>query len=383
MPLCGQEVRLNDVLSGRRAGPMRLPDPDYRPRIWKVMKKKTGSNQRQRLKVVIRGRFRASDSVLSCTGSPPRWASQVGSPTRLRVYSSRSRCPGGPPGFLLRLESERPPHASIQSSNRPSSPCGSGNFRDRPSDGTGTPTTLILPDIAPAPTACARSSTRGPAPPLPVRQLHNCGPRFSIIRSLPYDRPNTTMARFAMCDACRVEYENPGDRRFHAQPNAARLRAASRTVDAERTPLATHDRALNAASTHSQRSDPRRQRSRRISPDGGCAERGGDPHPARRKHREEKPIAIFAPYLDWVKVHCEVSPLEQRLLVSPESPSYSCDDGTRSTRKSRRSLHLWRPGTRNSGSCSVCSTPPYSAKDPEYTDRCHQRKLVGRTDLHR
>ena len=48
----------------------------------------------------------------------------------------------------------------------------------------------------------------------------NCGPRYTIIRDIPYDRPNTTMAAFTMCAACRAEYEDPADRRFHAQPNA-------------------------------------------------------------------------------------------------------------------------------------------------------------------
>ena len=48
----------------------------------------------------------------------------------------------------------------------------------------------------------------------------NCGPRYTIIRDIPYDRPNTTMASFRMCPACQAEYDDPGDRRFHAQPNA-------------------------------------------------------------------------------------------------------------------------------------------------------------------
>src|SRR4029078_13160610 len=54
----------------------------------------------------------------------------------------------------------------------------------------------------------------------PFTNCTNCGPRFTIATDIPYDRPATTMARFAMCGKSRTEYENPADRRFHAQPNA-------------------------------------------------------------------------------------------------------------------------------------------------------------------
>ncbi|MBX0328534.1 carbamoyltransferase HypF [Oscillochloris sp. ZM17-4] len=132
----------------------------------------------------------------------------------------------GPPAglelFLRRLRDEAPPRALIVDLEAAwRAPHGHRGFHIRLSDGGGPRTTLILPDTATCPECLAETLDQdnrrfGYA----FTNCTNCGPRFSIITALPYDRPNTTMRGFALCPACLAEYEHPADRRFHAQPNA-------------------------------------------------------------------------------------------------------------------------------------------------------------------
>jgi hydrogenase maturation protein HypF len=124
--------------------------------------------------------------------------------------------------FRDRLEHEPPPRAVVQSLEASwLDPAGYQQFEIRESAGTGEVSALVMPDIA----ICGdcRRELEDPSNRrfrYPFTNCTNCGPRFSIIESLPYDRPNTSMKRFRMCPACRDEYEDPRDRRFHAQPNA-------------------------------------------------------------------------------------------------------------------------------------------------------------------
>ena len=129
--------------------------------------------------------------------------------------------------FQKRLEQDKPPHAFLQHlETQWMSLAGYTDFEIRPSDAAhssiATPkSALILPDLATCP-ACLHE-IYNPANRryrYPFTNCTHCGPRFSILRSLPYDRPNTTMQQFQMCPECHAEYENPLDRRFHAQPNA-------------------------------------------------------------------------------------------------------------------------------------------------------------------
>jgi hydrogenase maturation protein HypF len=152
--------------------------------------------------------------------------------------------------FLARLGSELPPLAridGIKTAWRPSR--GERGFAIRASDPRGDRSALLLPEAATC-EAC-RSEIEDPANRryrYPFTNCTHCGPRFSIIRSLPYDRAGTTMAGFAMCPECAREYQDPADRRFHAQPNAC-PRCGPRLAwwDAEGREQARDHEALRAA----------------------------------------------------------------------------------------------------------------------------------------
>ncbi len=124
--------------------------------------------------------------------------------------------------FVRRLQEELPPLAQIaQLSRQEQPPRGDATFRIEHSEHTGRQDAEITPDIATCDQCLAElfnPSDRRYR--YPFINCTNCGPRYSIIRAVPYDRPNTTMARFRMCPACQTEYDDPANRRFHAQPNA-------------------------------------------------------------------------------------------------------------------------------------------------------------------
>jgi len=226
--------------------------------------------------------------------------------------------------FLLRIEKEKPPRASIQSlESSYLDPIGLTGFSIRESDGSGTTAAVVLPDIATCPD-CLRELFD----PTDRRYLYpftnctNCGPRFTIITALPYDRPNTTMARFVMCEACRREYEDPENRRFHAQPNACPACGPQLTLwdQAGAVLAARHEALLMSAEVI------RAGKIVALKGIGGfhllvdARNRDAVLRLRERKHREEKPLALMVPSLDSAKAHCQVAELEARLLCSPECP---------------------------------------------------------------
>jgi hydrogenase maturation protein HypF len=240
--------------------------------------------------------------------------------------------------FLLRLETEKPPRSFIQSLESSwLDPAGYTVFEIRPSETGGNKTALVLPDIATCPD-CLREifDPKNRRHRYPFTNCTNCGPRFSIIESLPYDRANTSMKAFTMCPQCQAEYDDPRNRRFHAQPNACPVcgprlelwcsgvrQSAANSSEAQNQPRSaerSYEALLAAAKAI------REGKIVAVKGLGGfhlMADARNDKTVQllrERKHREEKPFALMFPSLESIKAECEVSPLEERLLRSPEAP---------------------------------------------------------------
>ncbi len=226
--------------------------------------------------------------------------------------------------FRRRLAAERPPLAALHGVDcARRAPAGERAFSIRASRRDGRPRALVLPDLAPC-ADCLRD-LRDPHDRhfrYPFTNCTNCGPRFSIVTGLPYDRARTTMRNFPMCPACRAEYENPLDRRFHAQPTACpvcgpRLQLTTTTG---RT-LRTGDPALLDAAEAL-----RRGRIVAIKGLGGfhLAVDARNQQAVRelraRKRRPAKPLAVMTASLAGARILCQLSPLEEQLLASPAAP---------------------------------------------------------------
>ena len=261
-----------------------------------------------------------------------RLAREIGLPGEVRndaagVSIALSGSSGAISSFLERLQNEAPPLARIEAieTRRLTERLHFDDFQIVESQG-GKSRTQIAPDAATCP-AC-RQEVLNPSERryrYPFNNCTHCGPRLSIVKTIPYDRANTTMAAFPMCAACAREYGNPADRRFHAQPIACHVcgprvwlerwdgRAAPK-AEGERDDIEVAVRLLRQGEIVAIRGlggfhlacDATDERAVRRLRD--------------RKRRFDKPFALMARNLDTIRRYCSVSDVEKTLLESPEAP---------------------------------------------------------------
>lgn len=225
--------------------------------------------------------------------------------------------------FLHELRTRPPPLARIDRIDwRPQPPRGQRLFEIEPSAAGTSDQVHVCPDIA-ACDDCVRElfDPHNRRFRYPFINCTNCGPRLSIVQGAPYDRQRTTMAGFTMCPACRREYEDPLDRRFHAQPTAcpacgprlALLDALGRAAPCD-DPLAGLVAALKAG----QIAAIKGLGGYHLACDASNARAVAELR--RRKHRDEKPLAVMANDITAIEELCHVCDAERRLLTSPQRP---------------------------------------------------------------
>lgn len=232
--------------------------------------------------------------------------------------------------FLTALRDEAPPLASIDEvSTSPCPPLGSSGFTIVASQAIGVRSTLVSAD-----SATCHDCLRELADPADRRHRYpfinctNCGPRFTITRDVPYDRPMTTMAGFAMCAACAGEYTDPADRRFHAQPVCCPACGPRLTL------LGPDGTVALGLADGAVAGDPLTRAAELLREGAVLAVKGlGGFHLAAdassevatallrgRKHREDKPFAVMVADLEQARSLCQVDAVSESLLISRRRP---------------------------------------------------------------
>jgi hydrogenase maturation protein HypF len=230
--------------------------------------------------------------------------------------------------FLVRLQShaDKPPLAEIKSCRAVDIPLveAENGFFIRTSDSQGPLLSQVTADVATCRDCLAEMADREDFRyGYPFINCTNCGPRYSIVRNIPYDRPNTTMSVFRMCDKCTAQYTDVTDRRFHAQPVAcAACGPKIRLTDSKGKTIATQIEQVIA------------EAARLLLAGEIVAIKGiGGFHLAvdamnnqaverlrARKKRDHKPFAMMAGSIKKIREYAIVSEQAERLLKSPQSP---------------------------------------------------------------
>ena len=225
--------------------------------------------------------------------------------------------------FLDELEALAPPLARLEDvSVTNHAPQGYSGFEIKHSIAEEGKYQLVSPDIATCEPCLGEVLTPSDRRyRYPFTNCTNCGPRFTIIEDIPYDRPKTTMRSFRMCPQCQREYDNPLDRRFHAQPNACpKCGPSLKLVDNAGNPVPCDDALATAATFLKQ------GKVLAIKGLGGfllacdATSEKAVKLLRERKRRPFKPLAIMVATLEDVRKHCLVSEKEEELLTSPQCP---------------------------------------------------------------
>ena len=226
--------------------------------------------------------------------------------------------------FIDKLKNDKPANAFIQGLEVSVLPlAGYNDFRILQSKDEGAPTALILPDIGTCNECVAEIFDPSNRRYLyPFTTCTDCGPRYSIIETLPFDRENTTMKGFQMCPLCKEEYEDPRNRRFHSQTNACPACGPSVYLwDKKGRTMADGIGAIKEAVEAIRKGYILAMKGLggfHLIVDG--RNEGSVRRLRRLKHREEKPFALMYPSLEKIREDCEVSRVEESLLLSPQYP---------------------------------------------------------------
>ena len=253
--------------------------------------------------------------------------------------------------FLDGLESSAPPAAHLRriTVNWAAPHHGSEGFRIDTSAGEGDLALFPAPDLAVCGACLAEMGDRGNRRhAYPFLNCTECGPRFTIIRALPYDRERTSMASFAMCPGCREEYEDAGDRRFHAEPTACPTcgpRLALRDPGGRMRDVADPLQEVVAALRAGQIVALKGLGGYHLACDASAS--GVVSELRRRKAREAKPLAVMVDRLEAARRLCVVSDAEADLLQSAERPIVLLERGPRAT--GRELADEVAPGLRHLG----------------------------------
>jgi hydrogenase maturation protein HypF len=271
------------------------------------------------------------------------------------VFAEVEGEPAAVEAFLASLARDAPPLARIERiTTAAMRPDGTESFSIAPSASGPRRRTLVSADTATCADCLAELADPGDRRfGYPFINCTNCGPRFTIVRDVPYDRPRTTMAPFTMCDLCAAEYHDPADRRFHAQPTCcpacgpvlSLIGPAGTAVPGE--PLTAAAGLLRQGQVLAVKGLGGYHLAVDASSETAAAALRA------RKHREDKPFAVMVPDVAAARRLCEVDEAAAGLLTSsrrpivllPRRPGAGADDVAAAVAPGNRQLGLMLPYT--------------------------------------